>query len=61
MKVATSIEEIAVIAQSTTSDISNVAASSEEQLATMEELNALSDSLAEASQGLKDVVKQFRV
>jgi len=61
MKVATSIEEIAVIAQSTTSDISNVAASSEEQLATMEELNALSDSLAEASQGLKDVVKQSRV
>ncbi|GGM23565.1 methyl-accepting chemotaxis protein TlpC [Paraliobacillus quinghaiensis] len=61
MQVAASIEEIAVIAQATTSDISNVAASSEEQLATMEELNALSDSLADASQVLKEVVKQFRV
>ncbi|YBZ93728.1 methyl-accepting chemotaxis protein [Bacillus sp. AK031] len=60
IEVSASIGNIAEIASANNHAISTVAASSEEQLATMEELNALSSSLNATSGKLKEAIQHFK-
>lgn len=60
-QVNVSIEETAEIARATSISSSEIASATEEQLASMEEVTSSASFLADLSENLKEVVKQFKV
>jgi methyl-accepting chemotaxis protein len=55
------VEQLASIARSSSHNAQNVAAASEEQLATKEEISASSEALSQLVQELLDLLARFKV
>ncbi|MGE7947402.1 methyl-accepting chemotaxis protein [Lysinibacillus sp. NPDC093688] len=59
--IAFSVEEVGVIAVQSSGNIQNVAAASEEQSASIEEITASSNNLAEMAQQLRNIIQKFKL
>lgn len=59
--IAFSVEEVGVIAVQASGNIQNVAAASEEQSASIEEITASSNNLAEMAQQLRTIIQKFQL
>jgi len=59
--IAFSVEEVGVIAVQASGNIQNVAAASEEQSASIEEITASSNNLAEMAQQLRNIIQKFQL
>ncbi|MGE7927424.1 methyl-accepting chemotaxis protein [Lysinibacillus xylanilyticus] len=59
--IATSVEEVGVVAVQSSGNIQNVAAASEEQSASIEEITASSNNLAEMAQQLRNIIQKFQL
>ncbi|MFJ6208380.1 methyl-accepting chemotaxis protein [Lysinibacillus sp. NPDC092081] len=59
--IAISVEEVGVIAVQSSGNIQNVAAASEEQSASIEEITASSNNLAEMAQQLRNIIQKFQL
>lgn len=59
--IAISVEEVGVVALQSSGNIQNVAAASEEQSASIEEITASSNNLAEMAQELRNIIQKFHL
>ncbi|MFE3573815.1 methyl-accepting chemotaxis protein [Lysinibacillus sp. NPDC059133] len=59
--IAISVETVGVIAVQSSGNIQNVAAASEEQSASIEEITASSNNLAEMAQQLRNIIQKFQL
>lgn len=59
--IAISVEEVGVVALQSSGNIQNVAAASEEQSASIEEITASSNNLAEMAQQLRNIIQKFQL
>ncbi|WP_241774578.1 MULTISPECIES: HAMP domain-containing methyl-accepting chemotaxis protein [Lysinibacillus] len=59
--IAISVEEVGVVAVQASGNIQNVAAASEEQSASIEEITASSNNLAEMAQELRNITQKFQL
>ncbi|WP_456958408.1 methyl-accepting chemotaxis protein [Lysinibacillus sp. TE18511] len=59
--IAISVEEVGVVAVQASGNIQNVAAASEEQSASIEEITASSNNLAEMAQQLRNIIQKFQL
>ncbi|GAB0168575.1 methyl-accepting chemotaxis protein [Lysinibacillus sp. CTST325] len=59
--IAISVEEVGVVAVQSSGNIQNVAAASEEQSASIEEITASSNNLAEMAQQLRNIIQKFQL
>ncbi|SPU38068.1 methyl-accepting chemotaxis protein [Lysinibacillus capsici] len=59
--IASSVEQVGVVAVQASGNIQNVAAASEEQSASIEEITASSNNLAEMAQQLRNIIQKFQL
>jgi len=59
--IAISVEEVGVVAIQASGNIQNVAAASQEQSASIEEITASSNNLAEMAQQLRNIIQKFQL
>lgn len=59
--IANSVEQVGVVAVQASGNIQNVAAASEEQSASIEEITASSNNLAEMAQQLRNIIQKFNL
>jgi methyl-accepting chemotaxis protein len=59
--IASSVEQVGVVAVQASGNIQNVAAASEEQSASIEEITASSNNLAEMAQQLRNIIQKFKL
>ncbi|MBX8943251.1 MULTISPECIES: methyl-accepting chemotaxis protein [Lysinibacillus] len=59
--IASSVEQVGVVAVQASGNIQNVAAASEEQSASIEEITASSNNLAEMAQQLRSIIQKFQL
>ncbi|QSB10241.1 HAMP domain-containing protein [Lysinibacillus fusiformis] len=59
--IASSVEQVGVVAVQASGNIQNVAAASEEQSASIEEITASSNNLAEMAQQLHNIIQKFKL
>ncbi|MEK5232602.1 HAMP domain-containing methyl-accepting chemotaxis protein [Lysinibacillus sp. FSL K6-0232] len=59
--IATSVEQVGIVAAQASGNIQNVAAASEEQSASIEEITASSNNLAEMAQQLRHIIHKFKL
>lgn len=59
--IAISVEEVGVVAVQSSGNIQNVAAASEEQSASIEEITASSNNLADMAQQLRNIIQKFQL
>ncbi|KOY80968.1 methyl-accepting chemotaxis protein [Lysinibacillus macroides] len=59
--IATSVEQVGIVAAQASGNIQNVAAASEEQSASIEEITASSNNLAQMAQQLRHIIHKFKL